>query len=275
MRSASCPPSRASSAWNASASRGRRPTWGKVAVWGFEPDTRLYEPRLTSGRWFAAGETDVALISDDLAAQGGLALGARLVLTTLGGGRSTSLRVIGTLDEPVDSLGQSGAIVLPVTDLYRFEGTTADAAPGYVNRVLVQATDRTPGAVGALAERLDARRDGPCAQWHRRARVGTWARVPGARGRGGPPSAQLPDPVRAALRGRSRHRCRRSAGSDEHAHGIGHRAAARDRRAAGDGRQRLAAGQGVVGSRASRSGAWPSSLAHCWACRSRGPSWAP
>jgi ABC-type antimicrobial peptide transport system permease subunit len=135
---------------------GARTSWGKVSVSGFEPETRLYQPRLTGGRWLRPGDISVALVSDELAGKGGLHIGSRLVLTGVGGGRPTTFTVIGTLDEPVDDLGQVGAVVVPVTGLYEFEGTPPEIASGFVNRILVQATDRSPAGIDALARRVDA-----------------------------------------------------------------------------------------------------------------------
>ena len=133
---------------------GAQTSWGKVAVWGFEPDTQLYAYRLTSGQWLQPGDDNVALVSDDVAALTGLHVGGRLTLTL--GGRSMTFTIIGTIDEPVDSLGQIGAVVVPVTGLYELEGTPAASATGYVNKILVQAHDRSPQAVGALAEQVDS-----------------------------------------------------------------------------------------------------------------------
>lgn len=134
---------------------GARTSWGKVSVWGFEPDTHLYTPRLTSGRWLAPGETSVVLVSDELAAKGGLHVGNRLVLTGVGGGRPTTFTVIGTVDEPVDDLGQVGAVILPVTGLYEFQGTPPETASSFVNRILMQAQDRSSEAIGELARQVD------------------------------------------------------------------------------------------------------------------------
>jgi ABC-type antimicrobial peptide transport system permease subunit len=134
---------------------GARTSWGKVSVWGFEPDTQLYTPRLTSGRWLRRGDTDVVLVSDELAARGRLRVGSRLVLTGVGGGRPMTFSVVGTLDEPVDDLGQVGAAIVPVAGLYEFEGTPPDSAAGFVNRILIQARDRSAEAIGELARRVD------------------------------------------------------------------------------------------------------------------------
>ena len=132
---------------------GAGTAWGKVAVWGFEPDTRLYAYHLLAGRWLRPGDARVTLVSEDLAARSGLHVGSQLSLTL--GGRSMSFAVVGLINEPVDSLGQVGAAVLPVTSLYELEGVSADTAGTLVNKLLVRAVDRSPQAVGDLAQRID------------------------------------------------------------------------------------------------------------------------
>jgi putative ABC transport system permease protein len=134
---------------------GGQTPWGKIGLWGFEPETQIYQYQLTSGRWLRADDTAVVLISDDLAAQTGLRVGSRLVVTSLGGNKAVTWTVIGTLKEPVDSLGQTGTAVLPVTTLYEFEGTPAATAADYTNKLLVQAKDRSPQAVNQLADQID------------------------------------------------------------------------------------------------------------------------
>jgi ABC-type antimicrobial peptide transport system permease subunit len=47
-------------------------------------------------------------------------------------------------------------VILPVTGLYEFEGTPPDVASGFVNRILVQAQDRSPEAIAELARGVDA-----------------------------------------------------------------------------------------------------------------------
>jgi putative ABC transport system permease protein len=134
---------------------GGQTSWGKVALWGFEPETEIYHYHLTSGRWLRPDDTAVVLISDDLAALTGLHVGNRLVVTSLGGNSAAAWTIIGTLEEPVDSLGQIGTAVVPVTTLYEFEGTPATSAADYTNKLLVQAKDRTTQAVNQLADQID------------------------------------------------------------------------------------------------------------------------
>ena len=49
-------------------------------------------------------------------------------------------------------------MILPVDGLYEFEGASAETASGFVNRILVQATDRCPEAIGELARWVDGSR---------------------------------------------------------------------------------------------------------------------
>jgi putative ABC transport system permease protein len=135
---------------------GAQTPWGKLAIWGFEPQTQIYHYQLTSGRWLREDDTNVVLLSDAVAAQSGLHPGSRLVVTSLGGNRSITWTVIGTLKEAVDSLGQIGTAVVPVNTLYQFEGTPAASVDDYTNKLLIQAKDRTPAGVSQLADRIDA-----------------------------------------------------------------------------------------------------------------------
>jgi putative ABC transport system permease protein len=135
---------------------GAQTPWGKLGLRGFEPQTQIYHYQLTSGRWLREGDTNVVLLSDAVAAQTGLHTGSRLVVTSLGSNRSITWTVIGTLKESVDSLGQIGTAVVPVTTLYQFEGTPAASAVDYTNKLLVQAKDRTPAGVSQLADQIDA-----------------------------------------------------------------------------------------------------------------------
>jgi ABC-type antimicrobial peptide transport system permease subunit len=134
---------------------GGQTPWGKLALWGFEPETQIYQYQLTGGRWLRTDDTNVVLLSDDVAARTGLRLGSRLTVTSLGGHSSMTWTVIGTLKEPVDSLGQIGAAVVPVTTLYEFEGTPAATAVDYTNKLLIQTKNRTPQAVNHLADQID------------------------------------------------------------------------------------------------------------------------
>jgi len=148
---------------------GSQTVWGKVGVWGIEPDSRIHRARITSGRWFTSAETDVCLVSDDLAARAGLRAGSIITVPGPGGGHAIRFMVIGTVDEPVDDLGQVGTIDMPVNALYELEGVPPADISDYTNRVLVQAVDRSPAAVDQLTRAIDAAgriqaREGPIAE---------------------------------------------------------------------------------------------------------------
>ena len=49
-------------------------------------------------------------------------------------------------------------MILPVDGLDEFEGASAETASGFVNRILVQATDGSPEAIGELARWVDGSR---------------------------------------------------------------------------------------------------------------------
>jgi putative ABC transport system permease protein len=152
---------------------GSQTPWGKVAVWGIEPDTRIYHPQMTGGAWFSRRASGVALISDDLAERSGLRVGSRLTLPGPGGDRTMTLSVTGTIHESVDDLTQVGAVVLPVNELYELEGARGSHIGDYTNRVLVQSVNRSAPAVDRLTRAIDnagrqaaidAQRDGPVAE---------------------------------------------------------------------------------------------------------------
>ncbi len=133
---------------------GANTVWGRLVVWGFEPDTQIYHYHLISGRWFQAGETDVALISEDLSRKSGLTVGSVLEATNPADGRSASWRVIGVVQQPLDSMGVVGAVVLPVNSLYSFQGAAADHVADAAFRMLVQVTDSSPSAIDTLTNQI-------------------------------------------------------------------------------------------------------------------------
>lgn len=132
---------------------GASTPWGHVALWGFEPSTQLYHYQLTSGHWFQPNDTDVVLLSDNLATKAGLGVGGTLTVS----GPNNQLvtwTVIGTVKQAVDSLGQIGAAILPVNTLYRFQGAPASSVATTAQRVLIQTKDRTPAAINQLTDNL-------------------------------------------------------------------------------------------------------------------------
>ncbi|HEY6427181.1 MAG TPA: ABC transporter permease, partial [Acidimicrobiales bacterium] len=134
---------------------GSQTPWGKVAVWGVEPGSRIYDHHVTSGRWFTTRESGVLLVSDDLARRSGLHAGSTVSVPGPGGSATMTFTVIGTIHESVDDLSQAGAIVMPVNELYELEGASPSGIGDYTNRLLVQARDQSPAAVGELTRAID------------------------------------------------------------------------------------------------------------------------
>jgi hypothetical protein len=133
---------------------GANTIWGRLVVWGFEPDTHIYQYQLVRGRWFQAGETDVVLISASFARKSGLRVGSVLEATNPVNGRAASWRVIGIVQQPLDSMGLVGAAVLPVNTLYAFQGASAERVPDAAYRMLIQVKDPSPTAVDALTNQV-------------------------------------------------------------------------------------------------------------------------
>lgn len=130
--------------------------WGQLQVMAFDPDTQLYRYRLTSGRWLATGETDTALLSDEALARSGLRIGDTLTISDQG--NRATLRIIGTVKQPIDHFGGIGAVVMSLDTYNQFAGVSAGStgAVGDVGQAfLVQAQDRSPAAVNQLTDDLD------------------------------------------------------------------------------------------------------------------------
>jgi putative ABC transport system permease protein len=125
--------------------------WGEMEMLAFDPDTQIYHYQLTSGRWLADGETDTAVLSDDALARTGLRIGDTL---TIGNhGNQATLSIVGTVKQSTSHLGGIGALV---TSIAAFNSVFAGKGGHAVWVFLVQARDRSPGAVNQLTDDLDA-----------------------------------------------------------------------------------------------------------------------
>jgi putative ABC transport system permease protein len=146
--------------------------WGKIALWGVEPNSRLYHHELTSGRWFTPADTGVVLLGDQFAERSGLHVGSTLPVTGPGGAQRGTWTVIGTLREAVDDVTQVGAAVAPVNQVYELLGAPAAGIADYANRVLVRAKNRSAAGVDRLTRDIDQAgrmaaaggRDGPVSE---------------------------------------------------------------------------------------------------------------
>jgi putative ABC transport system permease protein len=127
--------------------------WGTVNVLGWESNTRIYHYQMTSGRWLRADDTNVVLLSDDVAQRSGLHTGDSLKVVTQNG-ISITLTVIGTLKQSITVLGWIGAIVVPVNIAYTLRGMPADQIATNASEVSIEARDRSSDAVYQLANQV-------------------------------------------------------------------------------------------------------------------------
>lgn len=131
-------------------------TWGQLKVLGVEPTTQLYHYQLTGGRWLRPGETNAILLSDEALAVTKLHIGSTLTLQNQNA-QSTTWTIIGTVKQPPDTLGQIGAAVMNLTDLYHFEGLPSDVVP----EIVIQCHDRSSQAVNQLARQAELQVQSP------------------------------------------------------------------------------------------------------------------
>jgi putative ABC transport system permease protein len=95
------------------------------------------------------------LLSDAAARKTGLTIGDTLTLTNNFGPRITlTLTVIGTVKQSIDVLGWIGAAVMPVDTVYALRGIPADKAATGTEEIIVEARDRSLGAVNQLAGQI-------------------------------------------------------------------------------------------------------------------------
>ncbi len=127
--------------------------WGQMQVMAFDPDTQLYHYHLTSGHWLATGETGTVLLSDEALARTGLRIGDTLTISAQG--NQATLRIIGTIKQPIDHFGGIGAIIMSLAAYNQFSGVSAGSSGDVGQAFLVQARNRSPGAVNQLTDDLD------------------------------------------------------------------------------------------------------------------------
>lgn len=126
--------------------------WGILQVSAWEPDTQLYHPQLTSGRWLQPGDTNVVLLSDDAARKAGLHAGDTLtVRNNYGAHTQMTLTIIGTVHQTIDVIGWMGAAIVPVNTMYELTGVPADKAATGTQEISIEARERSLAGVNRLA----------------------------------------------------------------------------------------------------------------------------
>jgi putative ABC transport system permease protein len=128
--------------------------WGRLSIWGTDPDTQIYRYHLTSGRWLAPGDTNVVLLSDDAAAKSGLHIGDSLAVDV--NGASATWTVIGTVDQTSSNIGGLGAAITTTDDLYQLEGIEQTGQTNLAPMVMIRAVNRSSNAVNQLADAVSS-----------------------------------------------------------------------------------------------------------------------
>ena len=127
--------------------------WGQMQLMAFDPGTQIYHYLLTSGRWLANGETDTVLLSDEALARPGLHIGDTVTISDQG--NHATLRIIGTVKQSIYDFGGIGAIITSIAAYNQFTGVPGGPGGDASLAFLVQARDRSSGAVNQLANDLD------------------------------------------------------------------------------------------------------------------------
>ncbi|HEY7832676.1 MAG TPA: FtsX-like permease family protein [Ktedonobacterales bacterium] len=126
--------------------------WGILQVSAWEPDTHLYHPHLTSGRWLQPGDTNVILLSDDAARKSGLRAGDTVtVRNNYRAHTQMTLTIIGTVHQTIDVIGWIGAAIVPVNTMYALDGIPAAQAASGTQEIDIAARDNSLAAVNRLA----------------------------------------------------------------------------------------------------------------------------
>lgn len=127
--------------------------WGRMTMLAFDPNTQLYHYQLTSGSWLANGETDTVVLSDEALARIGLHLNDMLTISDQG--NQATLRIVGTVKQPISDLGDIGAMITSVAARNQLRGVPAGSRGDASLAFLIQARDRSPSAVNELTNNLD------------------------------------------------------------------------------------------------------------------------
>jgi putative ABC transport system permease protein len=122
---------------------------GQIVLTGVEPDTQEYRYQLVAGRWFSGNEPNALLISEDAARNTHLKVGDALTFSSAT--NTVTWTIIGEVQDLNGVGGFAGVGLTTVDSLNTFNGLPANLAPGF----MIQAVDRSEGAVDQMANRLD------------------------------------------------------------------------------------------------------------------------
>lgn len=124
--------------------------WGSGLLTGVQQDTQLYQRRLIEGRWFAATDHNVVIISADAASKSGLKVGDSV--TFHDSLHTATWHIIGIATDYNDTSNMNfGVLLVPIDQANAFMHLPA----GYTRIVMLQASDSSAAGVNALATRVD------------------------------------------------------------------------------------------------------------------------
>lgn len=139
----------------------------KVTMWGMPPNTRLYNYKMTAGRWLADAEPYSAVISSRFADTNHYHLGDRLELRV--GGENAWMTVVGMVDDNAQGLQSSSkgkvfiSLVTANTLLHRgnsadffsvrFQAHDGPSVEAALARIEKKYRDLTPGMLAAYADK--------------------------------------------------------------------------------------------------------------------------
>jgi putative ABC transport system permease protein len=115
-------------------------------VIGLPPASTFIAPRLVSGRWLQAGDSDSIVVNTDVANDEGLTIGSSRTFTVRG--REIDLRVVGVVQ---------GQMMGPAVFMDRDYLARTLGEEGSVSRAVARTTDHTDAGQRTSADRLEAR----------------------------------------------------------------------------------------------------------------------
>jgi putative ABC transport system permease protein len=124
-------------------------TWGAGLLTGVETDPQLYHKQVVSGRWFADGEQNVVLITEDGARKSGLNVGDTI---TFHDDLYTATWTIIGIAHDGNSASGMGVMLVPLAQLNAFQHRPAD----YASALMVKAMSSNQADIDALATSLDS-----------------------------------------------------------------------------------------------------------------------
>ncbi len=123
--------------------------WGDGLLTGVETDPQLYHKQVVSGRWFADGEQNVVLITEDGARKSGLTVGDTISFHD--DLYAATWTIIGIAHDGNSATGL-GVMLAPVAEINAFQHLPADLIGG----IMVKSTSGSQADIDTLATNLDS-----------------------------------------------------------------------------------------------------------------------